>query len=177
MSCGTGDCSTCEVSENRGCGVSGVFDWLYQLEGPKSDNDNLVEVKFKGDRTDFYIKDRNIDLVGGDIVVVETEKSGYDIGKVTLVGELAALQIARKNRDTETNPLKTVYRKASKNDIQIWDISIKKESKVLEKAKRIIENYNLEMKLSNVEFQADNTKATFYYTAEKRIDFRSLVRE
>ena len=177
MSCGSGDCSTCEVSENRGCGVSGVFDWLYQIEGPKSENDSLVEVQFKGDRKDFYINDKSIDITNGDIVVVEVEKSGYDIGKVSMKGELVALQIARKNRDREKKPLRKIYRIASKNDIKKWDLAVKNENKVLEKAKRIIERYNLQMKLSDVEFQGDNTKATFYYTAEKRIDFRSLIRE
>ena len=177
MSCGSGDCSTCEVSENRGCGVSGVFDWLYQIEGPKTENDNLVEVQFKGDRKDFYINNKNINLCQGDLVAVEGEKSGHDIGKITMIGELVALQIVRKKRDRETKPLKNVYRIASEKDKQVWNLAIANESNILDKAKRIIEKFNLEMKLSDVEIQGDNSKATFYYTADKRVDFRVLIRE
>ena len=98
MSCGTGDCNTCQVSENRGCGVSSVFDWLYQIEGPKTDNSNLIEVQFKADRKDFYINDKKLDLKHGDLVAVEGEKSGHDIGKITMIGELVALQMVRKKR-------------------------------------------------------------------------------
>ena len=177
MSCGSGDCSTCEVSENRGCGVSGVFDWLYQIEGPKTENDNLVEVQFKGDRKDFYINNKNINLCHGDLVAVEGEKSGHDIGKITMIGELVALQIVRKKRDRETKPLKNVYRIASEKDKQAWNLAVENESNILDKAKRIIEKFNLEMKLSDVEVQGDNSKATFYYTADKRVDFRALIRE
>ena len=99
MSCRSGGCSSCEVSENRGCGVSTVFDWLYQIDGPKTENANLVEVQFKGDRKDFYLNTGGLDLKKGDIVAVEGAKSGHDIGKITIIGELVALQITRKKRE------------------------------------------------------------------------------
>ena len=70
MSCGTGDCSTCEVSEKRGCGVSSVFDWLYHIDAPKTEESNLVEVQFKGDRKEFYINSENLTINHGDIVAV-----------------------------------------------------------------------------------------------------------
>ena len=95
MSCGSGGCSTCEVSENRGCGVSTVFDWLYQIDSPKSDTSNLVEVQFKGDRKDFYINNGDLVLKKGDIIAVEGGRSGHDIGKVTMIGELVSLQIKK----------------------------------------------------------------------------------
>jgi len=178
MSCGSGGgCSTCEVSENRGCGVSSVFDWLYQIDGPKSENSNFVEVQFKGDRKDFYINNESLDIKHGDIVAVEGDKFGHDIGKITMIGELTALQLVRKGRDITTNPLKSIYRIATENDLIKWKDAINQEGSILEKAKKIIENLKLEMKLSDVEFQGDNTKATFYYTADKRVDFRELVRE
>jgi cell fate regulator YaaT (PSP1 superfamily) len=177
MSCGSGGCSTCEVSENRGCGVSSVFDWLYQIDGQKTDNSNLVEVQFKGDRKGFYVNIENLELKHGDIVAVEGEKSGHDIGKITMIGELVALQMVRKKRDTEKKPLKKIYRIASERDKEKWHTAIKNEARILEKAKRIIEDFNLEMKLSNVEFQGDNSKATFFYTADKRVDFRELIRK
>jgi len=177
MGCGTGGCSTCEVSEARGCGVSSVFDWLYQIEGPKTESSNLVEVQFKGNRKGFYVNSDSLKLNTEDIVTVQGEKSGHDIGKITMIGELVALQMARKKRDVNKVPLKKIYRISSNNDIEKWNLSTKKESEILEKAKRIIDRLNIEMKLSDVEFQADNSKATFYYTAEKRVDFRELIRE
>ena len=177
MSCGSGGCSTCEVSESRGCGVSSVFDWLYQIDSPKQEHSNLVEVQFKGDRKDFYINEKNIDIQKGDVVTVEGFNSGHDVGKVTMLGELVALQISRKKRDIIKEPLKKIFRIASATDKEKWHTAIKNEDRILEKAKRIIEDFRLEMKLSTVELQADNTKATFFYTAEKRVDFRALIRE
>ena len=174
---GCSNCSTCEVSENRGSANSTVFDWLYQIDAPQSENSNLIEVQFKGDRKDFYANLENIDVSSGDWVAVQGDKSGHDIGKVTMKGELVALQIKRKNRDVEKDPIRKLYRLASENDMQKWKNANQKEKEVLEKAKRIIENYKLEMKLSVVEFQGDNSKATFYYTADKRVDFRELIRE
>ena len=177
MGCGSGGCSTCEVSENRGCGVSSVFDWLYQIDGPKTDNSKLVEVQFKGDRKDFFINETSLQLKHGDIITVEAEKSGHDVGHITMIGELVALQVIRKKRDLSKDPLKKIYRIASENDKKKWKLAVENEDEILEKAKRIIEDFKLEMKLSDVEFQADNSKATFFYTAEKRVDFRELIRE
>tara|TARA_B110000908_G_scaffold24385_1_gene27936 strand:- start:330 stop:1481 length:1152 start_codon:yes stop_codon:yes gene_type:complete len=174
---GCSNCSTCEVSENRGSANSTVFDWLYQIDSPKSENSNLIEVQFKRDRKDFYINNENLDLNSGDWVAVQGDKSGHDIGKVTMKGELVALQIKRKNRDVEKEPIKKLYRIASESDMQKWKDAVANEDEILVKAKRIIEEHKLEMKLTDVEFQGDNSKATFYYTAEKRVDFRELIRE
>jgi len=174
---GCSNCSTCEVSEKRGSANSTVFDWLYQIDAPKSENSNLIEVQFKRDRKDFYINTDNIDLNSGDWVAVQGDKSGHDIGKVTMKGELVALQIKRKNRDIEKDPIKKLYRIASESDLQKWKDAVANEDEILVKAKRIIEEHKLEMKLTDVEFQGDNSKATFYYTAEKRVDFRELIRE
>jgi len=177
MSCGTGNCSSCEVSENKGCGVSSVFDWLYQIDGPKTENTNLIEVQFKSDRKDFYRNIKNLDIKHGDIVAVEGDKSGHDIGRVTMIGELVALQMIRKKRDTTKNPIKKLYRIASKSDKEKWKKATENQSGILEKAKKIIKDFRLEMKLSDIEFQGHNSKATFYYIADKRVDFRQLVRE
>tara|TARA_B110000003_G_C16649094_1_gene533370 strand:+ start:1725 stop:2861 length:1137 start_codon:yes stop_codon:yes gene_type:complete len=174
---GCSNCSTCEVSEKRGSANSQVFDWLYQIESPKTENSNLVEVQFKRDRKDFYINNSNIPINSGDWVAVEVDKSGHDIGKVTMKGELVALQIKRKKRDVKKDPIKKLYRLATENDMQNWKNAVVNEDEVLIKAKRIIEDHKLEMKLTDVEFQGDNSKAIFYYTAEKRVDFRQLIRE
>ncbi|MFQ3332592.1 MAG: cell fate regulator YaaT (PSP1 superfamily) [Thalassomonas sp.] len=174
---GCSNCSTCEVSEKRGSANSTVFDWLYQIDAPKSENTNLIEVQFKRDRKDFYINTENIDISSGDWVAVQGDKSGHDIGKVTMKGELVAMQIKRKNRDVEKDPIKKLYRIASENDLQKWKDAVANEDEILVKAKRIIEEHKLDMKLTDVEFQGDNSKATFFYTAEKRVDFRELIRE
>ena len=115
---GCSNCSTCEVSEKRGSANSTVFDWLYQIDAPKSENSNLIEVQFKRDRKDFYINTENIDISSGDWVAVQGDKSGHDIGKITMKGELVALQIKRKNRDIAKEPIKKLYRIASKNDLR-----------------------------------------------------------
>ena len=94
---GGSNCSTCEVSENRGCGVSSVFDWLYQIDSPLPHK--YIEVQFKGDRKDFYVNNQKVKLSKGDFVTVEAEKSGHDVGKITMTGELVELQMKRKNRD------------------------------------------------------------------------------
>jgi len=174
---GCSNCSTCEVSEKRGSANSTVFDWLYQIDAPKSENSNLIEVQFKRDRKDFYINTEKINVNNGDWVAVQGDKSGHDIGKITMKGELVALQIKRKNRDVNKDPIKKLYRIASENDMQKWKDAAANEDEILVKAKRIIEDHKLEMKLTDVEFQGDNSKATFYYTAEKRVDFRELIRE
>lgn len=173
---GCSNCTTCDVSETRRCGTSSVFDWLYQIESTNKNHKKLVEVQFKGDRKDFYINNEKTPIFKGDFVVVEGKKSGHDIGEVTMQGELVALQIKRKKRDTKKNPLKKLYRKASKKDLEQQSTAIKHEEETLEKARKIILDYNLDMKLSDVEYQGDKTKATFYYIAEKRIDFRQLIK-
>ena len=86
------------MSETRGCGTSSVFDWLYQIEAPKTEDSHLVEVQFKGDRKDFYTNTESIEVSSGDWVAVQGHKSGHDIGKITMKGELVALQIKRKKR-------------------------------------------------------------------------------
>ena len=175
MACG--NCNTCDVSEKRGCGTSSVFDWLYQIESVDKNNRNLVEVQFKGDRKDFFTNSEGLDISAGDWIAVQAEKSGHDIGKITMMGELVQLQIKRKNRDVKKEPLRKVYRKVEDKELKKWTELIKKESGILETANRIIQQHKLEMKLSDIEFQADNTKATFFYTADKRVDFRDLIKD
>lgn len=173
---GCNNCNTCAVSEKRGCGTSTVFDWLYQIDGPETNHTNLVEVQFKGDRKEFYNNIDKINISPGDFVAVQGEKSGHDVGRVTIQGELVALQIKRKNLKLEIENLKKVYRKANDNDFVKLNEITEMETKVLKKAKKIVAELNMEMKLSDIEFQADSSKAIFYYTAEKRVDFRELIK-
>ena len=175
MACG--NCNTCDVSEKRGCGTSSVFNWLYQIESVDKNNRKLVEVQFKGDRKDFFTNSDDLNISVGDWIAVQAEKSGHDIGKITMIGELVQLQIKRKNRDIKKEPLRKIYRIVEEKELKKWTELIKKENEILETANRIIQQHKLEMKLSDIEFQADNTKATFFYTADKRVDFRGLIKD
>lgn len=178
MGCGTGGgCSTCKVSEKRGSAASSVFNWLANVEDAKSNsNKNLVEVRFKMNRKEYFENKDNLSISEGDFVAVEGN-SGHDIGKITLIGEIVYYQIKRKKINIKTNPLKKIYRLAKDTDLSKYESAIDLEQPTLKKAKEIINNHKLEMKLVDVEFQADKSKAVFYYTADKRVDFRELIKE
>tara|TARA_B100001142_G_scaffold250003_1_gene250088 strand:+ start:217 stop:1368 length:1152 start_codon:yes stop_codon:yes gene_type:complete len=178
MGCGTGGgCDGCAVSEKRGCGTSSVFNWLAKVDDSKSNNySDLVEVQFKKNRKGYFQNTDNITISEGDFVAVEGS-SGHDIGKITLIGEIVSYQIKRKKLNTNKDPLKKIYRLAQENDIVKFEQAIDLEDPTLKKAKLIINNHKLDMKLVDVEYQGDKSKAIFYYTAEKRVDFRELIKE
>ena len=178
MGCGTGGgCSTCKVSEKRGSAASSVFNWLANVEDANSNsNKNLVEIQFKMNRKEYFENKDNLSISEGDFVAVEGN-SGHDIGKITLIGEIVYYQIKRKKINIKTNPLKKIYRLAKDTDLSKYESAIDLEQSTLKKAKEIINNHKLEMKLIDVEFQGDKSKAIFYYTAEKRVDFRELIKE
>ena len=178
MACGTGGgCNGCSVSEKRGCGTSSVFNWLAKVNDAKSNIfSDLVEVQFKMNRKGYFQNTENITISEGDWVVVEGS-SGHDIGKITLMGEIVSYQLKRKKIDTSKQPLKKIYRLANDIDVKKFQSSIELEDPTLKKAKLIIKNHKLEMKLVDIEYQADKSKAIFYYTAEKRVDFRELIKE
>ncbi|MBC8265365.1 MAG: hypothetical protein H8E84_00180 [Flavobacteriales bacterium] len=172
---GCNNCNTCETSLARGCGNSSVFNWLEGISTLNSNEDKAVEVRFKQDRKEFYINPDNVEVKKGDIVAVEGSP-GHDIGVISLTGELVMLQMKRKKINFEKERPKKIYRIAKQTDISKWEKAIALEKDTLEKAKLLVIEHKLEMKLSNVEYQGDNTKAIFYYTAEKRVDFRELIK-
>ncbi len=178
MACGTGGgCNGCSVSEKRGCGTSSVFNWLAKVDDSKSNTySDLVEVQFKMNRKGYFQNTENINISAGDWVVVEGS-TGHDIGKITLTGEIVNHQLNRKKIDTSKEPLKKIYRLAKETDIEKLQSSTELEDPTLKKAKLIIKNHKLEMKLVDIEYQGDGSKAIFYYTAEKRVDFRELIKE
>ncbi len=151
-----------------------VFDWLSNVRMPLTRIPDIVEVRFKYDRKDFFRNENQLPLKRGDIVAVEAQ-AGHDIGIVTLTGELVYRQLNKLSIPLDAD-FKIVYRKAKPNDIQKWIKAIKREEEVFVRAKEIIEHMGLNMKLDTVEFQGDGTKAIFYYTAEKRVDFRELIK-
>ncbi len=184
---GCSSCSTGKDGQPRGCKNNGtcgtdgcnkltVFDWLSNMALPNGQKPfDCVEVRFKNSRKEFFKNAENLQLSIGDVVATQA-KSGHDVGMVTLTGELVKVQMKRK-KVANDNALQKIYRKASQRDIDIWQKSRNKEEEIKKRAREIAISLNLQMKLSDVEFQGDGSKATFYYTAEDRVDFRQLIKD
>ncbi len=181
QSCATGKDGQPKGCKNNGtCGTDScnkltVFDWLANMSVPNGEKPfDWVEVRFKNGRKHYYHNSENLTLSIGDIVATQAQ-SGHDIGMVTLTGELVRVQIKRKKIDTKNDILK-IYRKASQKDIDIWSEARDKEEPMKVKARQFAIDLKLQMKISDIEFQGDSSKATFYYTAEERVDFRELIK-
>lgn len=176
MGCSTGGCGSSGGCSTGGCNKLNTFDWFAEI--PVSDNYhfNLIEISFKnGARKGFYRNDSKIDLYKGDYVVVDAAK-GYDIGEVSLKGELVKLQMKKKGVKESSDTIRKILRKASEQDLEKLEELRTKEKNTMIKARVIARELNLEMKVGDVEFQGDGKKVTFYYTAEGRVDFRELVK-
>lgn len=182
-SCGTGENGLPKGCNNNGaCGSGGcntkltVFDWLANMEFPGMAKPfDIVEVRFKNSRKEFYKLEPDMEFFKGDIVAVEASP-GHDIGIVSLTGDLVKLQMKKKNVRADSPEIKKVYRKAKQMDIDKWQSARELEEKTMYKARTIAVKLNLQMKISDVEYQGDKTKAIFYYTAEDRVDFRDLIK-
>jgi cell fate regulator YaaT (PSP1 superfamily) len=185
MACGT--CSTGKDGQPKGCKNNGtcgtdscnkltVFDWLANMSLPNGETPfSWVEVRFKNGRKDYYNNTENLTLSIGDVVATQAQ-SGHDIGMVTLTGELVRVQMKRKKISENTEEVLKIYRKASQKDIDIWSAARDKEEPMKVKARQFAIDLKLQMKISDIEFQGDASKATFYYTAEDRVDFRELIK-
>lgn len=162
--CGTG-----------GCNKLNVFDWLAGME-PASGTEpfHWVEVRFKNTRKEFFRNPEGLQLVQGDAVAVEGNP-GHDIGIVSVTGELVRLQM-RKNGFQPSEAAKKVFRKARPNDIERWQAAMALEKNAMMISRKHAVELNLDMKISDVEYQGDGTKATFFYIAENRVDFRELIK-
>jgi len=184
-------CNSCSTDDNgipKGCKSNGscgtgscdkltVFDWLSNMTLPSGQSKfNIVEVRFKNGRKHFFKNTKDIAVNVGDVIAVETSP-GHDIGAVSLTGELVKIQMRKKHIGFDSEEVKKIYRKASQRDIDIWQAARDKEQEVQRNARLIITRLGLQMKLSDVEFQGDGNKATFYYTADDRVDFRELIKE
>ena len=180
-SCSTKDGSPKGCKNNGTCGTDScnkltVFDWLSNMSLPNGEKPfNWVEVRFKNGRKDYYHNTENLTLSIGDIVATQAQ-SGHDIGMVTLTGELVRVQMKRKNISEKREDVLKIYRKASQKDIDIWSAARDKEESMKVKARQFAIDLKLQMKISDIEFQGDASKATFYYTAEERVDFRELIK-
>ena len=186
MSCNS--CSTDTIGIPKGCKSNGncgtgscdkltVFDWLSNMALPNGQSKfDIVEVRFKNGRKHFYKNTKSLPINIGDVIAVESSP-GHDIGTISLTGELVKVQMRKKDVGFDSEEIKQIYRKASQKDIDTWTTSRDKEQDLQQKSRLIINRLGLQMKLSDVEYQGDGNKATFYYTADDRIDFRQLIKE
>lgn len=181
--CGTGTdgkpkgCKSNGTCASDSCNKLTVFDWLSNMTLPNGqDPFNCVEVRFKNGRKLYFKNTESLTLSIGDIVATEASP-GHDIGMVTLTGELVKVQMKKKKVKIDSEDVKKIYRKASQKDIDIWTKSREKEEPMKVRARQLAIELKLKMKISDIEFQGDASKATFYYTAEERVDFRQLIKE
>lgn len=160
-----------------GCNKLTVFDWLANMSLPDGmEPFNCVEVRFKNGRKQFFTNTEKLSLSIGDTVATEASP-GHDVGMVTLTGELVRVQMKKKKVSVDSEEVLKIYRKASQRDIDVWQEARDGEDKMKVRAREIAIRLDLRMKISDIEFQGDGSKATFYYTAEERIDFRQLIKE
>ncbi|MCD6018485.1 MAG: hypothetical protein K0S53_1606 [Bacteroidetes bacterium] len=165
-SCGTGG----------GCNKLNVFDWLGNMTLPDGQAPcDVMEIRFKNSRKEFYRNVNNLTLNVGDIVATESSP-GHDIGVVSVTGELVRLQLKKKNVKYESEDIKKIYRKAKQQDIDKWREAQALEVETMFKARTLALKLGLQMKISDVEYQGDKSKAVFYYTADGRVDFRELIK-
>ncbi len=156
-----------------GCCKLGDYNWLKDARDGSCDN--LFEVRFKNTRKGIYVNDSPQNIRLGDMVIVEAQ-TGLDLGIVTLEGPIVGRQMKCKGIDPQTTVFKKIYRKARQTDIERWQEAIAREQETMIKARAIAAEMGLEMKIGDVEFQGDGTKAIFYYIADGRVDFRQLIK-
>ena len=156
-----------------GCCKLGDYNWLKDAQDGSCDG--LFEVRFKNTRKGIYINDSPQNIRLGDLVMVEAT-TGLDLGIVTLEGPIVGRQMKCKGIDPKTTVFKKIYRKARQTDIERWQEAIAREQETMIKARSIAAEMGLEMKIGDVEFQGDGTKAIFYYIADGRVDFRQLIK-
>lgn len=185
---GCSSCSTGKDGQPRGCKNNGtcgtdgcnkltVFDWLSNMSLPNGERPfDCVEVRFKNSRKEFFRVSDDLSLSIGDIVATQA-KSGHDVGIVTLTGELVRIQMKKKKVAHDDPELYKIYRKATQKDIDKWQKCRDKEDEIKKRSREMAILLRLQMKISDVEFQGDGSKATFYYTAEERVDFRQLIKD
>jgi len=187
-SCSSGQTNTINGGIPAGCNSNGacgtgsscnklhVFDWLGNMKLPDGQEpSNVLEIRFKNSRKEFYRNVNNLTLNVGDVVAVEASP-GHDIGVVSITGELARLQLKKKGVDYDSEEIKKIYRKAKQQDIDKWREAQALEIETMYKARTLALRLGLQMKISDVEYQGDKSKAIFYYTADGRVDFRELIK-
>lgn len=170
-------CKNNGTCSSGGCNKLEVYDWLGNMSLPAGQTPyDIVEIRFKNSRKSFYRNASNISLCVGDVVAVEASP-GHDIGVVSAQGELARIQVAKKSPGLKPMEIKKIYRVATQEDVEKWVNARSLEKDVMFEARTLALKLNLQMKISDVEYQGDLSKATFYYTADTRVDFRQLIKD
>ncbi len=170
-------CKSNGYCSSSGCNKLDVFDWLAGVPiATGMQPFDGVEVRFKNTRKAFYRNATGLILMPGDLVTVDAAP-GHDVGMVSLAGELVRAQMERRRQNSETYELRKILRKSTQEDIDRWHASRKLEDETMFASREMVRQAGLDMKISDVEYQGDGTKAIFYYTAEDRIDFRGIVRQ
>ena len=184
---GCGSCGNNNGSHSPGCGNNGacstgscnklnVYNWLTDMVLPEDyEPFNIVEVRFKGSKKQFYKNVNHLELYTGDKVIVDSD-IGYDVGEVSLAGELVKLHLKKHGVDENNSEMRTIRSIANKDEIEKYEKLKAIEQKSLEQARTIALQLRLKMKISDIEYQGDGKKITFYYTSEGRVDFRELIR-
>lgn len=158
------------------CAKLDSYNWLEQVDlSNGTGNNEVVEVRFKNSKKEFYKIPHGITLNEGDIVAVESSP-GHDIGIVSLSGEVVRFQMKKKKKRVPEEEMKKVYRRARISDIEKWVSAVEQEDFAIFKTRKAASDLNLGMKINDVEYQGDGTKAIFYYTADERVDFRQLIK-
>ncbi len=165
-----GGCST------GGCNKLNVFDWLANMELPGGQKPfDIVEIRFKNSRKEFFRNRSGLQLMQGNIVTVESSP-GFDVGVVSVSGETARLQLKKKKMQEDDASIKNIMRKSTATDIEKWKEVQELEKKIIVSARILASNLKLDMKINDVEIQADKSQVSFYYTAPGRVDFRELIK-
>ena len=181
-SCSTGGgtprgCKNNGTCSSGGCDKLGVFDWLANMQLPSGKSQfDILEIRFKNSRKAFYRNLKGLSLNVGDVVVVESSP-GFDVGVVSIVGELARIQVQKKAPNFKPHEARQIMRIATQEDVDKWVAARGRENEIMHQSREMAIRLNLQMKISDVEFQGDGSKATFYYTAEGRVDFRQLIKD
>lgn len=158
------------------CSKFDAFDWFGKIPVPSGHVPfDIVEVRFKNSRKDFFRTTPDMNLQPGDMVAVEASP-GHDIGIVCMTGDIVKLQLKAKGIEPDSEDIRKVYRRARVTDVEKWIGAVELEVSTMYKSREIAERLGLSMKINDVEFQGDHTKAIFYYTADDRVDFRELIK-
>ena len=180
-SCSTGAGSTGGCGQTGGCKTGGcnklnAYDWFDSKQQPtQSEYNNVYEIRFKNTHKEFFRNANGLPLITGDFVAVESDR-GFDVGQVSLGGILAQLQMRKKKVRGGLDKVKKIYRRATKEDLEKLQLARSREQETLVRSREMVRTLNMDMKMSEVEYQGDNTKAIFYYISDQRVDFRELIK-
>ena len=161
--------------ERQSCSKVTSTNWLAGIRQPTMRPFDCVEVRFKNNHKDFYRLPDGLEVTEGDIVAVEGQP-GHDVGIVCLTGELCRLQMRKHRISPDSENVRKLFRRAKEADIERWDIAMREEHRTLIRTRQIVADMGLDMKVNDIEYQGDRSKAIFYYTADARVDFRELIK-